>query len=223
MNQVESTTSSSLLIIDNQRGLKDPSHWGPVRSNPNYERNITHLVTTCRDAGLYIIHVKHISTDSDSMLHPSAPAPLNHPLGGLGIDFDANTMPLQGEAIIEKSVNSAFIGTDLEVLLRTRRIRTLYICGLTTDHCVSTTTRMASNLHVCDTEMPSLAGKHGTVIEPGRIVLVEDATACFQKPTTLGGKWDAETVHAVHVESLQEFAEVATTAAVIQKLQTSKR
>jgi hypothetical protein len=55
---------------------------------------------------------------------------------------------------------------------------------------------MAANLGVCDVE-----GR-----EKGDIVLVQDATACFKKPD---GKWDAEIVHAVHVESLREFVRIA--------------
>jgi len=43
-------------------------------------------------------------------------------------------------------VNSAFIGTDLEKRLRTTDIKTLVICGATTNHRVETATRMAGNL-----------------------------------------------------------------------------
>ncbi len=46
-----------------------------------------------------------------------------------------------------------------------------------------------------------------------RIILVADATRCFGR-----GSLDAETVHAVHVESLRDFAEVRTTAEVIGAL-----
>lgn len=114
-------------------------------------------------------------------------------------------MPKGDEDVIVKNVNSSFIGTRLESLLRSHSIKRLYICGLSTDHCVSTTTRMAGNLHVCDTMT-----EDGRML-PGRVVLIQDATACWQKPVEVGGKWDAETVHAVHVESLQEFAVILNT------------
>ena len=117
--------------------------------------------------------------------------------------------PLKDEPLVEKHVNSAFIGTNLEAMLRERKIQTLYICGITTDHCCSTTTRMAGNLHVCD-----VTADDGTVT-PGRVVFVDDATACFQKPD---GKWDAEIVHAVNVESLREFADVEGTDEVVRSL-----
>jgi nicotinamidase-related amidase len=50
--------------------------------------------------------------------------------------------------VISKNGNSAFIGTNLEELLRKKEIRRLFIAGLTTDHCVSTTTRITGNLRV---------------------------------------------------------------------------
>ncbi len=119
-----------------------------------------------------------------------------------------------------KNVNSAFIGTELEGVLMTWFAGAgeggivgggeakggggvLYIAGLSTDHCVSTTTRMAANLGVCD-------GREG---EKGEVVLVEDATACWKKSE---GGFEAEVVHGVNVESLREFATVRGTGEVLE-------
>lgn len=49
----------------------------------------------------------------------------------------------------------------------------------------------------------------------GDIVLIEDATAAWRKP---GGEWDAEVIHAVHVESLREFVRIAKTEEVLREL-----
>ena len=110
---------------------------------------------------------------------------------------------------MQKSVNSSFIGTNLEELLKQHAIWKLYICGLSTDHCVSTTTRMAGNLHVTDH-----VDDQGRTVK-GEVVLVGDATAAWMKAD---GQWDAETVHAVHVESLQELATVMKTKDVIASI-----
>jgi nicotinamidase-related amidase len=72
------------------------------------------------------------------------------------------------------------------------------------DHCVSTTVRMAGNLGVCN-------GENGA---GGEVILVEDAVACWKKSDE--SPFDAETIHAVHVESLREFANIAKTTEVVE-------
>jgi nicotinamidase-related amidase len=120
-------------------------------------------------------------------------------------------------------VNSCFIGTGLEGYLREKKIRQVVFAGLTTDHCVSTTVRMAANLGVVDLypDGKPKVGVDGTQtvkpVEKGAVVLVSDATATWAK-----GGFDAETVHRVSVESLRgEFAEVMRTEEVIGCLEAA--
>ena len=192
----------AFLLIDNQIGFDHKTHWGPHRSNPNYDSNIQTLLHTFRTHSppILIIHIQHLSASPTSPLHPSSPSSAFYP----------SSTPLPNELVITKTVNSAFIGTDLEAVLRANDIWTLYIAGLSTDHGVSTTTRMAGNLHVTDH-----VGADGSVVR-GQVVLVGDATAAWEKP---GGKWNAETVQAVHLESLAEFAWVVSTRDVVGELE----
>jgi nicotinamidase-related amidase len=121
-----------------------------------------------------------------------------------------------------KHVNSAFIGTGLECYLKEHGIRQLIVAGITTDHCVSTSVRMAANLGVVDLYpegKPVLNGDgsqgKAVPVDEGRIVLVGDATATWAK-----GGFDAETVHAVTLASLDgEFADVMATEQVIASLE----
>lgn len=196
-------TKTALLIIDVQEGFKNTSHWGPSRSNPKFESNASSLITSYRSliksnstsSAIHhkIIHIAHSSLLLDSPLHPSQP----------GFAFQAFAAPLEGELVITKHVNSGFIGTDLEKVLRAHfggHPGMLFIIGLTTDHCVSTTTRMAGNLKVCD-------GEDGT---KGEVFLIADATAAWKKGE--GSEWfEAEIVHSVNVESLREFATIVKT------------
>lgn len=94
-------------------------------------------------------------------------------------------------------VNSGFIGTDLEARLRAAGIATVVIVGLTTNHCVSTTTRMAGNLGFA---------AH----------VVSDATATFARPALDGRLRPAEEVHLAALSDLKgEFAEVVVTDEVL--------
>ncbi|KAL4945311.1 hypothetical protein BDV06DRAFT_184943 [Aspergillus oleicola] len=220
---------TALLLIDNQQGFAvdphTPSHWGTARSNPLFETNLATLINAFRSTKarkpenhLEIIHIFHSSLEKDSPLHPSFD-------NGRGIQPLDIAKPADdgSEAVFWKTVNSAFIGTELESYLRHRDIRQLIVAGLTTDHCVSTSTRMAGNLGVVDRYTagnPTLNsdGTHrGDVeVDKGRIVLVGDATATWAK-----GAFNAETVHAVSLASLDgEFADVLETKKIVRALES---
>ncbi len=177
-------TNAALLIIDVQQGFDDPK-WGQ-RNNPNAEANIAQLIRLWRKDKRPVIHVQHSSVVPDSPLQPDLP----------GFEFKPEATPVEGEPVFRKTVNSAFIGTKLETYLRSNGIEHVVIVGLTTDHCVSTTTRMAGNLGF-------------------KVLLVSDATATFDRKGPDGKLYSAEDIHAVHIASLNgEFCKVITTDSI---------
>jgi nicotinamidase-related amidase len=187
---------TALIIIDNQDGFfTNTKYWGTERNNSSYEENMRTLVSAFRSSPTkstapHIIHVYHSSSHPTSPLHPSSP----------GMKIHSSSFPQDGEPVFYKTVNSAFVKNDVRNYLKEKEIWKIYFAGLTTDHCVSTSIRMGSNMGVAD----HIDGE-GKVVK-GDIVLVEDAVATWAK-----GRFDAETVHAVNVESLRdEFARVVT-------------
>ena len=50
------------------------------------------------------------------------------------------------DIVVEKDVNSGFIGTSLELELRRSGINRLVVMGFYTNYCIETTVRMAGNL-----------------------------------------------------------------------------
>ena len=176
----------ALLLIDIQQAFNDPS-WGQ-RNNPSADANMAKLLNTWREKNYPVIHVQHSSKNPDSTLHASKP----------GFAFKTEMAPLEHEKVFVKNENSAFIGTDLEAHLHENRIGSLIIIGLTTDHCVSTSTRMAGNLGF-------------------KVQLISDATATFERIDKHGKYYTAEEIHNINLVSLDgEFCEVLTTSEILE-------
>ncbi|HLU82551.1 MAG TPA: cysteine hydrolase family protein [Trueperaceae bacterium] len=156
------SSNECLLIIDTQRGLDDPSYG--ARSTPTAERNIARLLSAWRDASRPVLHVRHVSVRATSPLRPGTP----------GVDFKPEAQPIAGEAVYDKSTNSAFIGTTLEHDLRARGIGALVVAGLTTDHCVSSTVRTAADLGFAVTVVSDACATHERRGHDGLVVSAED-------------------------------------------------
>ncbi|MXQ10297.1 cysteine hydrolase family protein [Microvirga makkahensis] len=177
-----------LLPIDMQKAFDDPS-W-PRRWNGAVDANGLSLLGAWRAAKMPVIHVRHDSVEPGSTLAPGRP----------GNAFRDGFGPQGDEPLVAKSVNSAFIGTDLEQRLRRLGTDTIFAYGISTDMCVSTTVRMGANLGY-------------------RMILVEDACDCFDLPDGRGGTIPAEVIHAAHVATLGfEFARVVTTRDLVRAL-----
>lgn len=178
--------NTALILIDIQQGMDDP-RWVATRNNPAAEANAAALLAAWRASRRPVIHVQHASKNRNSPLHPDSPG---HPIKDI-------VAPLAGEMVFVKQENSAFIGTGLEAHLRENGIGALVLCGLTTSHCVSSTTRMAGNLGF-------------------ECYLAGDAAAAFALKDHLGREYDAETVHRVSLATLhEEFAIVADTKDIL--------
>ncbi|MCP4766809.1 MAG: cysteine hydrolase [Gammaproteobacteria bacterium] len=179
---------TALLLIDVQQGLAEAALG--ERNNPQTESNMAALLTAWRQRQWPRIHIRHCSTEADSWLRPELP----------GNAYKDEVKPLPGETEFSKSVNSTFIGTGLEQQLREAGISRLVIVGLTTDHCVSASTRMASDLGF-------------------DVTLVSDAAAAFERSGFDGVHYSADEIHRVNLVSLDgEFCRVRSTAAILDEI-----
>jgi nicotinamidase-related amidase len=178
-----------LLIVDVQQGF-DRFNVSLHRTTPDLERHLARLLDAWRRTGRPVVFVQHLSRLPDSPLRPGQP----------GVEIKAEIRPQAGETVIQKSVNSAFIGTTLEADLRARGCATLVVTGMQTNLCVSTTARMAGNLGF-DT------------------YVVSDATATFDNTGPDGRLFPAQLLHDVALADLHgEFATVLDTQRVLDRL-----
>ena len=177
--------NTALIIVDVQQGLAEPGRG--QRNNPLAEANMAQLLDAWRQRQMPTVHIRHCSTEPDSALRPELP----------GNAYKEEVRPLQGEIEFTKSSNSAFVGTGLEKHLRQHGIDRLVIVGLTTDHCVSASTRSASDLGF-------------------DVTLVTDATAAFERTGYDGQHYSGDEIHRVNLVSLDgEFCRLRDTAGVL--------
>lgn len=175
------TDNTALIIIDVQDGLDDPILG--KRNNPSAEDNMARILAEWRIHNRPIFHIQHMSTEPNSPLRPEK----------VGNAIKQVVAPQGDEPVIQKQVNNAFVGTNLEERLRSAEIQTLVIMGLTTDHCVSTTVRMADDLGF-------------------DAYLVADATAAHESVSFDGKHYSAEDVHQFALVNLhREFATIIPT------------
>jgi len=178
----------ALLLIDLQKGFDDEAYWGGNRNNKDAEEKAAQILAKWRSLNLPIYHIIHSSQDPNSRLHQSH----------AGFEICELLKPRDGEALIIKHVNSAFIGTDLKEQLDSEGITNLVIVGLTTNHCISTTTRMAGNFGY-------------------ETILIDDATATFDRIGLHGEKYPSEIVHQISIANLKdEFATIINTAQLLK-------
>ncbi|MFI8686826.1 cysteine hydrolase family protein [Rossellomorea sp. NPDC077527] len=182
-----------LLLIDFQKAFQDPSLG--KRNNPNMERNAYRLLQGWREKAWPVVHVQHSSYDMESPLHSSS----------AGFSFVEDFYPSRHEKHIIKHLTSAFIDTDLDLYLKREKFKSLVVMGFTTNHCISSTVRMAKDLGY-DVTVPF------------------DATACFETYSFDGSLFSAEIVHGLSLTNLHhEFATISSTESLLSsQLKVSK-
>lgn len=174
------TNNPLLMLIDLQKAIDDP-RWG-VRNNPGSEAQVAKLLACWRERDFPILHVKHMSTEPGSTYFP----------GQLGNEFKDEIVPLANEDVLEKSTNSAFIGTNLDEKLRGMGISEVVIAGVITNNSVEATARMSGNLGY-------------------RTYVVSDATFTFGLIDFNGMEHSAEDIHNISLANMQdEYATIVS-------------
>lgn len=126
--------STALLVIDIQDSFKISAERWASRSNLAFEEKVTKLIATFREASLPIYFVLH--NDSDPGFRVGDPEVRL-------MDFldKRDTDPL-----LTKNTRNAFTSTDLHQRLQASGVGKVVVCGISTEQCCETTTRVAADL-----------------------------------------------------------------------------
>lgn len=174
--------TTALIVVDVQRGFDDSEYWG-ARNNPDCDSNIGMLIGHWRREGWPIVYVRHDSADVASPLHSNSP----------GNEFK-DVLSGTPELLVSKSVNSSFHGSpDLDAWLTASGIKSIAICGITTNHCCETTARVGGNLGY-------------------DVTFVLDATHTFDRIGPYGEEVTADELSRITGVNLHdEFAQIVST------------
>ena len=176
--------SLALVIIDQQKGIASPKLG--IRNNQSAESEMLTLLLKWRDLGWPVFHIKHRSTQIESVFWPSQE----------GFEFKPEFIPVANEFIIEKKTPCAFTGTNLEELLKEQGLNSIVVVGASTNNSVEATARSG--------------GCKGF-----SVIVVENACFAFAKTDYFGVQRTAEEVHAMSLANLEnEYASIVHSSEV---------
>jgi nicotinamidase-related amidase len=125
----------ALVVIDVQESFRQRPLWQAV-SNPDIADRVNTLVAAARADGDLVVWVLHSEPGTGDVFDPV----LGHVRLMPELDY-RDDEPL----LVKTSVN-AFTTTNLAQLLTQHGVRALRVCGIRSEQCVETTTRIGSDL-----------------------------------------------------------------------------
>lgn len=176
--------TAALIVIDMQNDFIAPG--APLETPmglalmPKLKKLIDHARTT----GMKVIFTTHAHRRNgcDMGLFGEIYKPIRDLVGLVdetrGIEIYPDIAPQGDEVVIKKHRYSAFFGTDLDIILRTEKIETVVVAGVTTENCCHSTARDA-------------------MFNGYRVAFISDATGTYDYPDVGFGPIPSQDVHRV--------------------------
>ncbi|KAE8353509.1 Isochorismatase-like protein [Aspergillus coremiiformis] len=145
-------TDTALLVLDIQKGIVNQILDDSTPSKESYIHRLTSMINVARKKSIRIIHVKTAFRHGFPDLHPRNPSAHRviptgkYTEGDESTEFHAAVAPHEEDIVTTKRRVSAFVGSDLEVVLRSSHIENLVVVGLITSGAVLSTVRHAADL-----------------------------------------------------------------------------
>ncbi|MFM7537401.1 MAG: cysteine hydrolase family protein [Acidimicrobiales bacterium] len=189
--------STALVVIDMQRDFLEPGGFGELLGNDVSLLRTTieptrRVLAAARAAGMFVVHTREGHRADLSDCPPAkltrggktfigADGPMGRILvrGEAGHDIIPELAPITGEPVLDKPGKGAFHATDLDQLLRTRGIRALLVCGVTTEVCVHTTVREANDRGYECAVLEDCVGSYFPEFQRVGIAMIEAQGAIF--------------------------------------------
>jgi nicotinamidase-related amidase len=169
----------ALIVVDVQESFRAQPLWDRI-SDPKIAEPVNRLLALARAAGDLVVWVLDTEPGSGGVFDPAS---------GHVRPLEELDGPRPGEPVLHKTSHNAFTTTNLQQRLTEAGIGELRVCGIRTEQCVETTTRLGSDLGY-------------------RMVFVTDATATHP----IGALSAAAIVERTEAVLRDRFARIATVA-----------
>ncbi len=124
----------ALIVIDVQESFRARPLWATI-SDPKIADQVNRLVRLARQVSDLVVWVLHSEPGSGDVFDPA--------LGHVRLMDELERA--DGEPLLHKTSHNAFTTTNLQQLLTEHGVRELTVCGIRTEQCVETTTRVGSD------------------------------------------------------------------------------
>ncbi|MDE0056777.1 MAG: cysteine hydrolase [Defluviicoccus sp.] len=193
---------TAVIVVDMQNDFVSPDGALETPMGRDILPSLKRLLEHARKTGMRVIYTTHVHRrdGSDMGLYGEIWPPIASRAGLVdgepGIEIYDEIAPAENEPVIKKHRYSGFMGTDLDMILRTERIETVAVTGVTTENCCHATARDA-------------------MFNGYKVAFISDATGTFDYPDIGFGAIPAAEVHRVslgilgvstaHVMNVDEF------------------
>ena len=156
--------ATALVIIDMQRDFVEPGGFGEALGNDVTPLQAViapcrRVLDAARERGMMVIHTREGHSPDLADCPPTKivrgrgekrigdTGPMGRILirGERGHDIVPELYPKPGEVVVDKPGKGAFHATHLDLILHNRGVKSLIVCGVTTEVCVNTTVREAND------------------------------------------------------------------------------
>ncbi len=176
--------STAVIVVDMQSDFIVPGAPLETPMGRDIFPNLQRIIAYARQTGMRVIYTAHVHRRDGSDL--GLFGEIWPPIGRgdalvdeqAGVDMVSEVAPMAEELIIKKHRYSGFFGTDLDMILRTGKIDTVVVTGVTTENCCHATARDA-------------------MFNGYRVAFISDATGTFDYPDIGFGALPAAEVHRV--------------------------
>ncbi|MDF4250911.1 isochorismatase family protein [Streptomyces sp. WMMB303] len=127
----------ALIVIDVQESFRARTDLWTTIADPDITEPVNRLVRLARATGDQVIWVLHTEPGSGNVFDPEQ--------GRVRLMSELD-QPSADEPVLRKTSHNAFTTTPLQQLLTGTGVTELVVCGIRTEQCVETTTRVASDL-----------------------------------------------------------------------------